>query len=332
MTTTPQTLDAGEVTLGPVFEGEGPLLQVEARVEGLSLADWAAGRQALVDGWVVEHGGVLLRGFRVEQPAEFQAAIEALCGGALDYTERSSPRSQVEGKIYTSTDHPASQSIYLHNEQSYNLRFPRNIAFYCHLAAETGGATPVADCRQVYRKLDPAIRRRFEEEGYLYVRNFHPNFGLSWREAFQTEDTTAVESYCAGNEIECEWLADGHLRTSQRRRAVARHPVCGEATWFNHLTFFHVSTLEPAVRDFMLAAFGEGDLPNNTFHRDGSPIAAEALDELRRLYAEQTASFPWRRGDVMLLDNMLTAHGRKPYSGPRKVLTAMARPTPWSEV
>jgi alpha-ketoglutarate-dependent taurine dioxygenase len=53
---------------------------------------------------------------------------------------------------------------------------------------------------------------------------------------------------------------------------------------------------------------------------------------LRRLYSEETVSFPWRRGDVMLLENMLTAHGRTPFSGPRKVLAAMARPTRWSDV
>lgn len=332
MTPTRRIPEAGNVGTGQLPDGEGLLLQVEAREEGLALADWAKGRQELIDGWVVEHGGVLFRGFGVDQPADFQAAIEVLCGGALDYTERSSPRSHVEGKVYTSTDHPATQPIYLHNEQSYNLRFPRNIAFYCHVPADGGGATPVADCRKVYRRLDPEVRERLEEGGYLYIRNFHPNYGLSWQEAFQTDDKAAVERYCADNLIECQWRPDGCLRTAQKRRVAARHPVSGEATWFNHLTFFHVSTLEPAVRDFMLAAFGEDALPNNTYHGDGSPIGSQVLDELRRLYAEETVSFPWRRGDVMLLDNILTAHGRTPFSGPREILTAMARPTLWRDV
>lgn len=332
MTPWTETPGAGDVVTGELPGGNRLPLQVEARAEGLELADWAQGRQEMVDDWLVRHGGVLFRGFRVEQAAQFEGAIDVLCGGALDYTERSSPRSPVAGKVYTSTDHPASQPIYLHNEQSYNLRFPRNIAFYCHQPAAEGGATPVADCRNVHRRLDPAIRDRFEERGYRYVRHFHAHYGLSWQDAFQTDDRATVERYCADNQIDCEWRADGVLRTAQRRRTIARHPVSGEETWFNHLTFFHVSTLEPAVRDFLLAAFGEDALPNNTYYGDGAPIEEEVLDRLRRLYAEETVSFPWRRGDVLLLDNMLTAHGRTPFSGARKILTAMARPTRWSEV
>lgn len=320
------------VFTGPTCPEAGLLWKIEAQEEGVSLAAWAEGRREELDRRVVDHGGILFRGFDISEPADFQGAIEALCGGTLDYTERTSPRSQVDGRVYTSTDHPASQPIYLHNEQSYNLRFPRNIAFYCHLPAEEGGATPVADSRSVYRRLEPSVRQRFEEEGYLYVRNFHPNYGLSWQEAFQTEDKAEVERYCAANDITCEWCDDGHLRTSQKRRAVARHPISGEPTWFNHLTFFNIATLESAVRDFLLAAFGEENAPNNTFHADGSPIESQVLEELQRHYAEGAQSFPWQRGDVMLLDNMLTAHAREPYSGPRKVLTAMARPTRWSDV
>jgi hypothetical protein len=33
---------------------------------------------------------------------------------------------------------------------------------------------------------------------------------------------------------------------------------------------------------------------------------------------------PWRRGDLLLIDNMLTAHGRRPCTGDRRVLVAMS--------
>jgi alpha-ketoglutarate-dependent taurine dioxygenase len=38
---------------------------------------------------------------------------------------------------------------------------------------------------------------------------------------------------------------------------------------------------------------------------------------------DNAISFRWERGDVLLLDNYLVAHGRNPYEGPRKILVAM---------
>jgi alpha-ketoglutarate-dependent taurine dioxygenase len=102
--------------------------------------------------------------------------------------------------------------------------------------------------------------------------------------------------------------------------------------WFNHLTFFHVSTLPSQVQETLLAELGEQDLPNNTYYGDGSPIEPEVLDELRSLYHQETISFPWQAGDILLLDNMMVAHGRSPFAGPRKVVVAMAEPRAWSDV
>jgi hypothetical protein len=95
-----------------------------------------------------------------------------------------------------------------------------------------------------------------------------------------------------------------------------------------HATFFHISTLEPATRAALLSVLPEEDLPYNTYYGDGSPIEASVMDELRSAYLQETISFPWRRGDVLFLDHMLMAHGRAPYTGPRKVLVGMADAVP----
>jgi alpha-ketoglutarate-dependent taurine dioxygenase len=36
-----------------------------------------------------------------------------------------------------------------------------------------------------------------------------------------------------------------------------------------------------------------------------------------------TVSFPWERGDFLVLDNVLSMHGRATFDGPRRILAAM---------
>jgi len=308
-------------------------LVIEPAAENLNLVSWAAANRDWVRERLDRHGGVLFRNFDPKSVEVFEQFVTAVAGEPLRYSERTSPRSQVSGRIYTSTDYPPQYPIFLHNEQSYNLRFPAVISFYCVIPAAAGGETPIADNRKIFQRIDPEIRRRFAERGYRYVRNFGDGFGLTWQEAFQTEDAATVERYCRDNQIDLEWKDAGRrLRTSQVRRAIAHHPRTGDLCWFNHLTFFHVSTLVPDVRDALLAEFSQDDLPNNTFYGDGEPIEPEAMEHLRDAYRQETVSFPWRQGDVLLLDNISVAHGRQPFEGARKTVVAMANPVDWDVV
>jgi len=78
------------------------------------------------------------------------------------------------------------------------------------------------------------------------------------------------------------------------------------------------------VRDWLLAAYGEQNLPRNVYFADGSPIDAAMLDEITQVYNDNSIVFPWREGDVLMIDNMLTAHGRRPFVGKRKVVVGIA--------
>jgi alpha-ketoglutarate-dependent taurine dioxygenase len=69
--------------------------------------------------------------------------------------------------------------------------------------------------------------------------------------------------------------------------------------------------------------YGEENLPRNAYYGDGSPIEAQVMDHVRGAFARATISFPWQRGDILVLDNMLVAHAREPYEGPRRILAAM---------
>lgn len=310
----------------PLFSDGGLPLLVEPRVEGVDLLAWAGRERERLSALLRDHGGLLLRGFDLLGAEPFERLVSAVSGEPLEYRERSSPRSEVSGRVYTSTEYPAHQEIFLHNENSYQHQWPMKLFFHCVIAPKVGGETPIADCRRVLSAIDPAVVERFAATGVMYVRNFSERLGLRWQDVFQTEDREEVEAYCRGAGIETEWRPDGVLRTRSRRAAVTVHPETGERLWFNHATFFHVSTLPEEVREGLLAQLAPADLPSHSFYGDGSPIEPEVMEELRAAYRRATVRFPWRVGDVLLLDNMLSAHGRAPFTGERRILVGMAEP------
>jgi alpha-ketoglutarate-dependent taurine dioxygenase len=124
--------------------------------------------------------------------------------------------------------------------------------------------------------------------------------------------------------MEFEWLDNNRLRTRQVRQAVTTHPKLAETVWFNHAHMFHVSNLERQVRESLLAEFRDDELPRNAFYGDGKPIETSVLDEIRQVYSQTAITFPWRKGDILMLDNVLASHGREPFVGPRKILVALA--------
>jgi len=303
-----------------------PLL-VQPLVTGINLAEWVRSQSDFIQQSLSQSGAILFRNFKIRNAVEFEeVASAASATDLLPYRERSSPRSRVEGNVYTSTDYPSDQSIFLHNENSYQHTWPFKIFFFCARPAAQGGETPIADTRRIFQRISPAVRERFIEKQWRYVRNFNGRFGLPWQTVFQTSDKTKVEEYCHRNGIEFEWKDGDRLKTWAIRPAVVKHPRTGEDLWFNHATFFHVTTLAPAVREVFLATIREEDLPTNTYYGDGSPIEPETLDELRGIYDEETVAFPWQEGDILMLDNMRVAHGRAPYSGARQILVGMTEP------
>ncbi|HZF14235.1 MAG TPA: TauD/TfdA family dioxygenase [Thermoanaerobaculia bacterium] len=314
------------VEMHPLLEGGSlPLLAVPC-VPGVDLHRWAESQRALLDDSLVRHGGLLFRGFGLRQPGDLERLIRAIAGESLEYRERSSPRSVVAGRIYTSTDYPPNYSIFLHNENSYQNVWPLRIFFFCQVEPTAGGETPIADVRRVFAHIDPEVRERFIAKGWMYVRNFGDGLGLGWKTVFQTSDRAQVEEHCRRSGIEVEWKAGDRLRTRAVRPAMAKHPRTGERLWFNHAAFFHVSTHEPEVAKALRQEFGEEDLPANTYYGDGSRIEPEVLDHLRSAYHQATICFPWQQGDVLLLDNMIVAHGRAPFLGNRTILVGMAEP------
>jgi alpha-ketoglutarate-dependent taurine dioxygenase len=317
------------VIASPLTDGQQLPLVIQPNTGNLDLLEWAGANRAYLESELGKYGAILFRGFKLNSIPEFEGFVRAVSGEALEYNERSSPRSQISGRIYTSTDHPSDKQIFLHNEQSYNLVFPMKLFFFCVEAAKEGGATPIADTRKVFERIPGDTRERFMKRKYLYMRNFRDGWGLSWQEAFQTSQKADVEQYCRRNQIEFEWKTGNRLKTKQVREVAIGHPKTGEWVWFNHLTFFHVNTLDREIREEITMIFADGDLPNNTYYGDGERIEDNVMDCLREAYQKEQVRFDWNEGDVLMIDNMLVAHGRESYIGNRSIAVAMTEAWGW---
>jgi alpha-ketoglutarate-dependent taurine dioxygenase len=302
---------------------EAPVV-VTPTVPGVVLADWAGENRPWIEGALHHAGGILFRGFGMDDVDEFGRFMLEASGELLPYTFRSSPRTQVKGNVFTSTEYPAEQFIPFHTEMSYTSNWPMRIGFLSLIVAETQGETPIADSRRVYERIPAEIRDKFERLGVMYVRNYTPWMDLPWQNVFQTEDREQVNEFCRENGIEAEWVDEDHLRTRQVCQGVSVHPATGEKVWMNQAHLFNVLAQDPEVVE-MLMEDGEENLPRNTYFGDGSPITAQELQAIRDAYDAEALVFPWQKGDVLLLDNMLMAHARSPFTGARRVVVGMAQ-------
>lgn len=288
---------------------------------------------------LLKYGGLLFRNFPVHHADDFASFIRSLgTGGLVDYIGGDSPRNKIKEGIYTSTEAPPSIKIPLHNELSFVKNYPKHIYFYCHTAPEARGETIIADARKVYDAIDESVKKRFIEKGLRYDSCYYRKSSVmemvnklqrshkSWIDVFETEDKEEVERKCGEGEFEFKWQQDDWLQISQKRPAAMPHPITAEMTWFNqaHLYDFNPKLLGwtryVAAKIFYMRKHMR--LHEVSF-ADQTPIPRRDLYHVMDKLDSQTVYFPWQKGDVLVLDNVLAMHGRATFSGKRRILTAM---------
>jgi alpha-ketoglutarate-dependent taurine dioxygenase len=303
--------------------GKPPLVRVDAPG---NLPGWAAEHREALRAVVAEHGSVLVRGLGLGTAAEVDSVFRRLASELVTEQEPFAPRQAFSDGAYSSTPWPPKEPMCMHNELSYRLQVPGLMLFACLTAPTQGGATAVADSIAVLEALPAELVERFEREGWLLIRSYNDEIGASVAEAFGTDDRAGVEGYCRANAIDFKWQPGGGLRTRQRRRALVRHPLSGRRCWFNQIAFLNEWTLAPEVREYLLELYGPDGLPFTTRYGNGDPIGEDVVELLNAVYDANTAREPWQAGDLMLVDNIRTAHSREPFEGAREVLVAMTDP------
>jgi len=308
--------------------GKPPILRAEATGDA---AGWAAEHRDVLRAVVAEHGAVLVRGLGLRDAAETTAVFRRLATTLMIEKEAFARRQVYAEGVYSSATWPANQQMCMHHELSYRLEVPSLLLFACLGAPTRGGATAVSDSPTVLDALPKDLTERFERDGWLLARSYNDEIGATLEEAFGTEDRAAIESYCRANAIEFAWQPDGELRTRQRRSAVVRHPLTGERCFFNQIAFLNEWTIAAEIREYLVDVYGAEGLPFNTGFGTGEPLTEEIVEEINSVYETKTVREPWQAGDLMLVDNIRTAHSREAYEGPREILVGMAEPVRLSE-
>lgn len=291
---------------------------------------WFTENRPDIDALVHEVGGVLIRNTGINNDQDFTSFVQvAIKDKALDYVSGNSPRMKLGGGVYTSTEFAADREIPIHNEMSYAADWPGKIYFCSIIPAATGGETPLANSHNIYQDLPEHIRNAFEQKQVAYIRNLHSGNGIgaSWMDTFETDSRDQVSAVLRQSGTEFAWKSDGALWMRQVRPAIINHPRWNKKIWFNQVDEFHPSSNGEELYEAMLDLYGgdSSQFPMYAQFGDGTEIPMEYLNTVRTVIRNNTVSFPWQKGDIMYLDNIMLGHGRMPFTGERRTLVAMSK-------
>lgn len=305
------------------FQDEAPLpALVFNRDPDLTAENWIRENRDTLEAALLRAGAVLFRGFSIAGAEDFSRAAALLCGD-LHGGYGDLPRAEAGDRVYLPTHYPVEEPILLHNEGAHLTAWPTRMCFHCLQPAAAGGETQFLDNRLMWDLLDADFRDRLEATGLSYVRNFHAGIDQPWQTVFQETDPGRVTARCEREGIACEWGEDGSLRTVTTVPARLDHPITGEPTFFHQILLFHPSCLPGAVRQSLETLYPGEALPRTVTYGDGTPIPDAPVLRLRDACERVEFRLPWQAGDLAWVDNVRVSHGRRPYSGDRRILVTM---------
>lgn len=312
-----------------IIEDTFPLtITFEKNTRTAFFISWYKDNKAMIERKLLEKGAVLFQGVDIDTVDKFESVTGAIATKFRSYLDGSYPRKNLKGHVYISTEYDPAYDITLHNELSYSMKWPSKLYFGSIIPASTGGETPLVDSREIVRVMNRSIVKVFEKKQIRYVRNLHGGKGMgpSWMDTFETNDRNILMKHCDDIQIQYEWKNDGGVKLVNIRPATRIHPLTGEKVWFNQADQYHPSHFPTELYDtlMLLANNDEESLPLYASFGDGSKIEVDMIKEILSTINSIAVVRPWEKGDFVVLDNMLVAHGRKSYTGERQTLVSMA--------
>ncbi|MEI9993024.1 MAG: TauD/TfdA family dioxygenase [Rhizomicrobium sp.] len=297
--------------------------------------DWFVANRERIESLLPEYGGVMLRGFAVPDTEAFNAFIDSYPTDPNGYAAGLAPREKISGKVFETSKVPAPDKIILHQEMGYLPKYPKGVAFYCHIPSETGGATTIGDARRYQKAIPATLLDSVRERGVLYRRNYRGDydeatpvlnlFHRPWKEVLHVETREGAEEACEAVGCTPQWESDGSLSLLYRSPGFARHPLTGDEVWFAQVQGMHANETRLAHHyDMLKAAFPPGrPWPVEILYGDGGAIPEDLVVPLYEILDNLAVNIPYEHGDVMILDNIYTMHGREPFTGKRDVQVAL---------
>lgn len=327
----------GKVVLSRPY-APSPPLWIEPAADELSsdinaFSAWMDGQYEEIERALLTFGAIVWRGFPVSETEDFCRLFDRFDDFEQGYVGGTSDRKPVKGRAMEATRTAPDIYIQLHQEMSYMPASPRALAFWCKQPAETGGETVICDMRGVLEELPGPVRRKMVNHGASYVRNMideasadwraepryqHP----SWQYRFESEDRDEISAQLAERGAEFEWHEDGSVSFWTTRPGTIVHPETGDLLFFNQMNS-QVQNRWTAGEEraaLMDAAYGDTvRRPYSVRWGNGDPLLDEEFLAMREVFERRKVAFAWQAGDVMLVENRLTGHGRHPYTGERDV-------------
>lgn len=304
-------------------------LVLQCGTPGVTLADateWVrAHRDELLEK-AGEHGAILFRRLPLNTPEDCDAFVAAFGLTNFPYNESLSNAVRVNWteRIFSANEAPADVTIYFHHEMAQTPIFPAKLFFFCQTPAEEGGGTPLCRSDVLFERLAarcPMFAQDCEQKGLRYSNVMPPDndpksgMGRSWKSTLRADSHEDAEERLRGMGYDWEWLADGCLRATTPVLPAVRNVGNGRKAFFNQLIAAFQGWKDERNDPSKAIRFG-----------DGSPLDRDAVNVATELAYELAFDMPWRRGDAVLVDNLLTMHGRRTFRGTRKVLASLADP------